>query len=241
MTRALRHDELPAARFDLADLGFLLSDPSRATILLALMDGSSRPASELARIAGVSAQTASAHFGRLVGGGLVAVEQEGRNRFYRLKDAGVAAAVEALLAIPGLPPARAERLRRDPRGETFCRARTCYSHLAGTVAVAIADAWLDDGWLAPTTGARAQELTITARGHERLRDFGIDTSALRRPTRACIDLTERRPHLGGALGAALLAHAFDERWLERARPARAVLVTARGARALARHGIVVPG
>jgi DNA-binding transcriptional ArsR family regulator len=122
------HQAVPSSRFDIASFGELVSDPSRVAMLLSLMDGLARPASELARIAGVTPSTASSHLGRLLGGGLVLADAVGRHRYFRLAGDRVADALEviALNTMPGKP-----LLSSDPRRAALSRARTCYRHLAG--------------------------------------------------------------------------------------------------------------
>ena len=129
-------------RYQLAELGALLAEPARAAMLLALMDGRARPAGELARAAGVSAATASAHLKRLLDGGLLGVHAQGRHRYYRLAGDEVAAWLEAM-ALPQI----ARPLRPASADVAICRARTCYRHLAGALGVALCDAWLGRGWL----------------------------------------------------------------------------------------------
>src|SRR3954462_12326919 len=168
----------------------MLADPSRAAMVLALMDGRSRSAKKLALDAGVTAQTASAHLRKLVDAKLLVAKAEGRNKYFRLAGSEVAQAVEALGEISIRPlPAAARELRF---------ARCCYDHLAGKLGVALTERLLRPG-------------------NTVLRDLGIDLGALensRRPLfRCCTDWTERRPHIAGTVGAALLQRYKDERWL----------------------------
>jgi DNA-binding transcriptional ArsR family regulator len=211
---------------DLAEIAALIGEPTRVVMLWSLLEGQARPASELAFYANVSAQNASAHLARLVEAGMLDVEARGRHRYYRLAGAEVAHAIEALAALAplskemaGLPPGQAPDLKY---------ARTCYDHLAGRVAVEICATLKDKGYLAPV-GA---DFEITEKGEKLFRDFGIDVSALRQQRRAfarqCQDWSERRPHLAGALGAALLERMFQRGWIARVRSSRIVRVTVKG-------------
>ena len=189
----------------LASAAALLGDPSRAAMVLALMDGRSRSAKKLALDAGVTPQTASAHLRKLVAAGMLVWQEEGRSKYFRLAGADVAQAVEALsqLGPKELPPAARE----------LCFARCCYDHLAGRLGVAVTDRLLHPG------------NTVLA-------DLKITVESSRRPLfRCCTDWTERRPHVAGALGAALLRHYLKERWLERVKDSRRLIVTPRGSEA----------
>ncbi len=212
-----------------------LAEPARATMLCALMDGRARTATELAALAGVGAPTASTHLARLAGAGLVAADAQGRHRYFRIASEDVGRAIEALLVVSGAPlpafrPSTPRRLQA---------ARTCYDHLAGTVAVALHDALVTRGWLQPHAAASSGGSTdylLTRDGARQLQRFGVDVAgcetARRRFACACIDWSERRPHLGGALGAGLLATLAARRWLERDADSRCVTVTAAGRRGL---------
>lgn len=209
-----------AVRFELAAFGELLADPSRVAMLLALMDGTTRPASELARAAGITAATASTHLARLVKGGLLAVEPIGRHRFYRLASSHVADAFESLMtAMPHRP------LSRTPSELAY--ARTCYRHLAGEVGVK---------WLAALESRRfvameAGRITLQKRGIAWFDGHGIHEASW--PAgKPCLDWTERRYHLGGSLGVVLTEHLLTRRWLARRKTSRALRVTAEGERAL---------
>ena len=210
----------------IAEAASLIGDPARANMLSALKDERALTASELAHIAGVTPQTASGHLSKLAGARLVAVERQGRHRYYRLAGRQVAEALEALeaLASGGAPRYRPP----GPRDEALRFARSCYDHLAGRLGVALAGAWIDLGYL------RAEEsgFVLTDTGAAALDDFGLDVAALRRRrrplTRRCLDWSERRPHLGGALGAAALARMKSLGWLERSAGGRAVSLTEAG-------------
>ena len=214
---------------DLSHLAPLLGEPARLTILSSLLNGESRPASELARLAGLSAPATSAHLSKLVQGELLAVDRAGRYRMYRLANDDIAYVLEAMNALAS-QPAR-QREWSDPRSSALRNARTCYDHLAGRLAVAIADSFVEGGLLEPA----GRLFTVTDAGSSWLEEHGIDIASLRAGTRTlarrCKDLTEQRPHIGGALGATLYAWLIHRRWLRRGR-SRAVFVTLEGDRAL---------
>jgi DNA-binding transcriptional ArsR family regulator len=216
---------------DLAAVAALIADPSRAAMLDALTGGVPLTAGELARVAGVAPSTATEHLDRLERGGLAFSERRGRTRHVRLAGADVARALEALAAIA--PPKRTRGLRAWQHGEALRAARSCYDHLAGLAGVALADALVDRRVLEPGDGGFA----ITPAGEEELARFGLDFAAIRgarRATaRACLDWSERRPHVAGALGAALLGELLERRWLRRRTDGRALTVTPAGASGLA--------
>ena len=211
---------------DIASIASVIGHPARGRMLDAMLGGRALPASELAEVAGVSASTASAHLARLTGSGLVAVERHGRHRYHRLADARVAEVIEGLAL---LAPAREVRsLRHANRATAERAARSCYDHLAGAAGVAVADRLC-------ALGALDRD-DLTLRDPEPFAALGVDVAAHgrgRRPlTRSCLDWSERRPHLAGALGAALLAALLDAGWLARRPAGRAVAVTPRGASGL---------
>ena len=216
----------------LAALASLIADETRAACLLALLDGRAWTAGELARRAGVAPSTLSEHLGKLVAGGLLAEERQGRHRYVRLADARVAALVEDLAA--QVPPAVVRRsprtLRESSAGSAMARGRTCYDHLAGRLGIAVTDALTLRGLLRQDTG-----FALTDAGVEWFRAAGIalEVSGRRPLARACLDWTERRPHLAGAAGAALCRHALDAGWCVRIGSERAVKVTPSGERELA--------
>jgi len=210
----------------------LLADRSRAAFCMALLDGRAWTAGELARHAGISPSTASEHLSLLVAGGLLAEERQGRHRYVRLADPATAALIEDLAAYsssrpsPGPAPSS---LRESGRMSAEARARTCYDHLAGHLGVAVTDAILSRGLVADDAG-----LVVTEAGRVWLAELDIDLFALKgsRPmVRSCLDWTERRTHLAGALGAALCKLAFDRHWVERIGSGRALKVTPEGGRA----------
>ena len=215
----------------LAEVAALVGDPARANILTALLDGRAHTATELAYAAHVTAQTASGHLGRLREFGLVTSIKQGRYQLYRLASPQVARMLEAISEVAGAAPPRYVPLSRTAR--RLREVRTCYDHLAGRVAVALADALVDRGHI--VLGADGGD--VTDGGARFLDAFGIDVTALQVRKRAfcrvCIDWTERRPHLGGSLGAALLCRCMDLGWTERERDSRALRVTSRGSEGFA--------
>ncbi|MBD0419659.1 winged helix-turn-helix transcriptional regulator [Streptomyces sp. TRM S81-3] len=215
----------------LARLAGLIADETRAACLLALLDGRAWTAGELARHAGVAASTLSEHLGKLVAGGLLAEERQGRHRYVRLADARVAQLVEELAAqvAPGDAARRPRTLREAGAGAAMARGRTCYDHLAGRLGIAVTDAFTARGLLRQDTG-----FALTDAGLDWFDRAGIRLVRTgRRPlARACLDWTERRPHLAGVAGAALCRHALDTGWCVRIGSERAVKVTAAGEEAL---------
>jgi DNA-binding transcriptional ArsR family regulator len=212
---------------DLARVAAAIGEPARAAMLSALMGGEPLTAGELARRAQVAPATASAHLARLVESGLVARKFAGRERHYALAGRDVAAALEALARVS---PAAAQH---DEAERAFRFARTCYDHLAGRLGVLLTDTLLDRGLIRSGAGYE-----LTARGEEWLDAFGIDVTALRAARRTlarpCLDWSERRHHLAGAMGAALVTRLLELRWLARIEGTRAVRLTLRGREGLYR-------
>ena len=230
---------------DIAPAAALMADPTRAAILRALLPDRPLAAGELARLAGVSAATASFHLGKLLEGGMITVVRQGRHRYYRLAGHEVAAAIEALgLISPALP---VRTLRQSREAAALAEARTCYDHLAGRAGVALLDGMIGSGLLQERSSGRtgrgdtsSRRFEVTGAGAKVLGSFGLDLLQVRRSRRrfagTCIDWTQRRGHLNGALAAAITARLFELGWIERApqRPRhRGVLVTAAGAEGLA--------
>jgi DNA-binding transcriptional ArsR family regulator len=209
-----------------AEVGALIGDPARANILAALMDGRALTATELSYIAGVSPQTASGHLAKLTEARLLALESQGRHRYYRLSGPEVAQALEALMVLATNGPPR--HRPPGPRDEAMRMARTCYDHLAGRLGVGITQGLLERGFLAEA----GKTFELTPAGVEFLTGFGVDLDAAhgrrRAFARSCLDWSERRSHLGGALGAAVAARCFELGWLRRAQNSRTVLVTETG-------------
>jgi len=206
-----------------------LAEPSRATMLAALLDGVALPAGELAQLAGIGAATASAHLARLVAEGFVAVEAQGRHRYYRLANADVAAALEAMASLMPRPPPR-----QRPGDPSLWRARLCYHHLAGHVGVLLRESMLQRGWLQ----LDGDGCSLSRPGLDALQRLDILAAAPPATLRGrlCLDWTERRHHVGGELGREL-AHGLIERvgWLRRRPRSRALTPTPPGTAALARE------
>jgi DNA-binding transcriptional ArsR family regulator len=210
---------------DLASVGAAIGEPARALMLNALLGGQALPASELAQVARVAPSTASAHLAKLTEAGLVTVESQGRHRYHRLAGADVAHALEVLATIA--PPLQVKTLRAANRAGAERHARSCYDHLAGEVGVAVTDRFIELGALEPESLALLDARPLEA--------IGIHAAQLtgRRPmTRACLDWTERRPHVAGQVGAAILTALLDLRWLKRAPAGRAVQLTQSGRKGL---------
>lgn len=215
----------------MASLAELVGDRSRAGMLAALMDGRALTATELATEARVTPATASAHLGKLTRAHLITLTRRGRYRYFRLASSEVAHMLESLMVLTQLPESRKRhRLQRiDP---ALQYARTCYDHLAGRVAVAIADALESRGLIQMDD----ESCCVTEPGQRWLRDFGglpeQTTRARRIFCRPCLDWSERRFHLAGAVGAKLFDALLEKQWLRRSPLARAVIVTAAGRRGL---------
>jgi DNA-binding transcriptional ArsR family regulator len=213
----------------IAQIAALVGDPARANMLAALMDGRTLTASELAYLAGVAPQTASGHLAKLNDGGLLALEKHGRRRYFRLASPLVGSMLEGLMVVAQDGPARQRNLWRG--GEALRDARSCYDHMAGRVAVAIADRLIQRSLI--VLDEDGGELTEAGRSF--FGEAGVDLrlgSKRRAFCRPCLDWSERRPHLAGAIGAAILRHAFEYDWVERSRDSRALTVTPAGAAAL---------
>jgi DNA-binding transcriptional ArsR family regulator len=210
----------------IAEVASLIGDPARANMLGALMSGRALTAGELANEAGITAQTASGHLGKLREAGLLIVEAQGRHRYFRLSGSDVAQVLEGLMGIA----ARTGNLRTrtGPRDPDMRRSRVCYDHMAGEWAVRLYEGFVATGRLALGDGA----VSLTAAGRAFFVAEGIDVAALekgRRPLcRACLDWSERRSHLGGALGKAILDLALRKGWARRSASSRTLAVTPPG-------------
>ncbi|KAB1150517.1 winged helix-turn-helix transcriptional regulator [Streptomyces luteolifulvus] len=215
---------------ELARLARLIADETRAAVLLALLNGRAWTAGELARHAGVAASTLSEHLGKLVAGGLLTEERQGRHRYVRLAGPRVAQLVEDLAAqIAPEAVVRPRTLRESSAGSAMARGRTCYDHLAGRLGIALTDALTARGLLRQDTGFA---LTDAGLGWFDATGIRLDRTGRRPLARACLDWTERRPHLAGVAGAALCRHALDAGWCVHIGSERAVKVTAAGEGAL---------
>jgi DNA-binding transcriptional ArsR family regulator len=215
---------------DLSAVGALLSDRTRATILLTLLNGGMTSASALASRADVSRPLASAHLRKLTEGGLITVEPHGRHRFYRLSSQRVADALESLILLS--PAAAVTSLRGSKESIGLQRGRLCYDHLAGRLGVALARQMAASGFLEKNGG----DYDVTGAGATAFEGLGIDLATLRsqeRPlSRACLDWSEKDHHLAGSLGAALTNELFRLGWLEGREASRIVMVTEVGRQGL---------
>ena len=217
----------------LAKLSAQLADPARASIVLDLMDGNLRPTGELQISANISPSSASTHLSKLVSARILTVVKRGRLKYYRIATAAVAHAVEAMsiVALPGTAFQNAARSSLNP----FAFARTCFDHLAGKLGVEIAKAL--EGQNVIRANGKCYELT--ASGWAWMAEMGINCEELQLRNRAfaaqCLDFTERRHHLAGALGAALLERMVELDWIVKSRVPRAVRLTAKGKLELARR------
>ncbi|MEP6731283.1 MAG: MarR family transcriptional regulator [bacterium] len=226
---------------DVAPLGMLLADSARVAMLWAVSDGRALPAGELSRAGRVSPSAASAHLARLVTGGLLSVERHGRHRYYRLVNPAIVNVLEAMATVA--EPVPAKSLKEAHAASAIRLARTCYDHLAGVLGVSITDALLKQSALILS----GREYIITDTGVASLAKLGIDVHRLgetarrtRRPvTRACLDWSERRYHIAGALGATICSRLLELQWLERQPATRALRVTNEGRRALRQHFDVI--
>jgi DNA-binding transcriptional ArsR family regulator len=212
----------------IAEIAALAGDPARANILTALLDGRAMTASELAFAARVTPQTASAHLAKLVEAGLISVVPQGRHRYFRLASPKVAQMLESIVSVAVDNRPRFRPLSRQ--AAALREARVCYDHLAGVLGVRIAEAMTRQGYLVlEDEGGR-----VTEAGQRFLRELGIDTGVAgkgrRHLCRSCLDWTERRPHIGGAIGAALAERWLAMGWIRRAEDSRAVSVTPAGER-----------
>jgi DNA-binding transcriptional ArsR family regulator len=219
------------AAYPIASVAELIGERARAMMLIELLDGRALPAGELALISGVSAQSASGHLSKLVDGGLLSVQNEGRHRYYQIAGPDVAHALEALGAISTIP---LQAIPLRPREVlALHNARTCYDHLAGRVAVELTKALESSEVLRP---CREREYDLGPRGESWFTGLGVNIAALRRSRRSfarrCLDWSERRPHLAGALGAALCSRLLVLGWVARRPKTRALRITERGEREL---------
>ncbi|GAB2484074.1 winged helix-turn-helix domain-containing protein [Comamonas humi] len=226
----------------LAETASLIGDLARASMLAALMDGRALTAAELAQGAGITPQTASGHLAKLTQAGLLSVEKQGRHRYHRIASPAVARLLENLMSVSierddGASP-RGPKVVTGPRDQALRYARTCYDHLAGEVGVAITERMLEAGHIELTSEAGA----LTQSGARFLQDLGVavDTGAPARRgsrrvfCRPCLDWSERRLHIAGALGASLFQHYLAQHWIRRNEAGRSVSVTPEGHQAFAR-------
>lgn len=210
----------------LAESVSLLTEPSRAAILTAMLDGRFHTTSELAYMAGIKQQTTSFHLSKLQNGGLVKVEKHGRHRYYHLAGSEIAEILESLLSISRPPEIRS--LRRSSQMKALKFGRTCYDHLAGELGVRITESMQKAGYL----HWEDQEWLVTIKGESFYSELGLDLSRLRKKrrsfSRACLDWSERKHHLAGALGSELTHMWLELGWIERVPSSRAVKLTELG-------------
>jgi len=218
-----------------AEVAALAGDPARAGMLHALMDGRALSASELARVAGVTPQTATGHLARMTTAGLLCVEKQGRHRYHRLATPAVAQMIESIMQVASARDPARSKVVVGPRNAAMRTARTCYDHLAGRLGVALADALVAGGHADITSDGGV----VTDAGIAFLDRVGIDVQPLlerrgkrsgRVLCRACLDWSERRPHIAGALGAELCRQSFANNWIRRIEGSRAVAITPKGYR-----------
>ncbi|GGF98231.1 transcriptional regulator [Rhizobium wenxiniae] len=213
---------------DIAQIASLIGDPARANMLAALSGGRALTATELAGIGGITLQTASTHLSKLEAGGLLSQRKQGRHRYFALADEAAARLIETMM---GFASSRGHlRYRPGPKDPALRKARVCYDHLAGDFGVRMLDSFVCHGEIA----SDGENLSVTEKGRVQLATFGIDLSSLassRRPLcKSCLDWSERRSHLAGTLGKALLAHMLDKGWARRSEESRAVLFSPEGER-----------
>lgn len=211
---------------NVAIIAALVSEASRAAILTVLLDGRFHSASELAYMARIKPQTASFHLAKLIDANVVAVEKQGRHRYFAIGDQEVARVMESLLSIA--PPVTVKSLRQSSQDKALRYARTCYDHLAGNVGVQLTHALLNSGILLE----EEDRYTVTEHGEKFFADFGVDLNEAATKRRLfshqCLDWSERRRHLAGALGNALLERVLELDWVRRLPGTRAVQVTNKG-------------
>jgi DNA-binding transcriptional ArsR family regulator len=256
MTSAVAAPATHLGDADLAAVGAVLADPARARMLAALGDGRALAASVLASEAGVAASTASAHLARLLHAGLVEVLPQGRHRYYRLAGPQVAELLEALARVA--PPAPVRSLREGTRAEALRTARTCYDHLAGRLGVALMATLIDAGHVTggdgrhDPDGALQDRLSATGRdldyrlaptGADLLEDLGVALPSPSAdgtiPLRYCVDWSEQRHHVSGAVGRAIATRLLDLRWIRRIDGTRALRITDAGHDGLATLGLTI--
>ncbi|RQW64686.1 ArsR/SmtB family transcription factor [Vibrio viridaestus] len=214
----------------MAALAAAMSDASRMKILCALMDGKAWTATELSAIAEIAPSTASVHLARLLKADLVVCLSQGRHKYFRLYGQNIAGLLENMMGITS----QTSRLSRTKVPKELLKARTCYDHLAGEIAVKLYDAMINNDWIASDGKA------LTVKGREKLSLLGIniDTKTRRRKCCPCLDWSERKFHIGGQLGALLLSFFESQNWIERVPGYREVVITSKGARELKKHFLI---
>ncbi|MBU5353720.1 ArsR/SmtB family transcription factor [Paenibacillus silvae] len=208
----------------------LIADTSRSIFLAALLDGRALPAGELAYMAGVSPQTASNHLAKLVAGGLLQVEQQGRHRYYRLASQEIADLIEKMASIA--PPAQIRSLKQSSQLQHLSYARTCYNHLAGKLGTSLCEALLKSGYLVEPNEPQSKNYLITEKGWQWFSSFGIKLQSKpgsrRAIARKCLDWSERRHHLSGLLGEQLFHRLLELNWIRQKTGSRSIEVTEAG-------------
>lgn len=215
---------------DMAAFAAAMSDPSRMKILCALMDGRAWTATELNAVAGIAASTTSSHLSRLVKASLVTCLSQGRHRYFRLYNSSIASLLENMMGVTF----QSNNPSRSNVPEELLKARTCYDHLAGEVAVKLYDSLVSNGWL------ESDGSDLTLRGKEKFLQMGIkiDAKTKRKKCCPCLDWSERKYHLGGYLGASLLEFLESHHWIERVPGYREVVMTPKGHQELNRYFLV---
>ncbi len=228
---------------DIPGIASLLANAARARIAWALIDGSSRTAGHLATCANISAQSASRHLALMLEGGLLVVESKGRARHYRIASAEVACMIESMASLAAELAAEHSPLHDLPRAQPieFRQARTCYDHFAGRLGVDLLRGVLAAGWLEP----EKSEYRLTPPGELGFTKLGIDIQRYRQQCRVfarpCADISEREPHLGGALGAAMVDACVSQEFVVRSRYSRVVTITPAGWQAFRALGLIAAG
>jgi DNA-binding transcriptional ArsR family regulator len=214
----------------LSETAALVGEPARTAMLVTLMDGRALTAGELARAAGITAQTASGHLMRMLEAGLLALERQGRHRYYRLASPSIGAMLETMMVATAPPP-----VRTGPRDAAMRRARVCYDHLAGEIAVGIADSMTARAQV----DLAADGASLTLAGQHLLHEIGVELPSIEANSsvfcRPCLDWSERRHHIAGAIGAALFRAFLAQGWIRRVENSRTIMVTPPGQAAFERH------
>lgn len=228
----------PAADSIISRIAIAIGEPARTRMLLSLMDGRARTSTELAMLADITPSTASVHLNRLKEENLVRVSAQGRHRYYSLQGRSVARAMESLSVLAG----GSRRSFTPTTPEYLRKARTCYDHIAGELAVALHDHFMREGWLVPYPGSGSSAYAVSNTGERKLALLGIDLAEARALRRrfayGCLDWSQRRPHIAGALGSVLLKHMLVKKWIARDLDSRALSITRLGEREIpARLGV----
>jgi DNA-binding transcriptional ArsR family regulator len=219
-----------SANPNVAKVAALVSETSRAAILTVLLDGRLHPANELAYMAQIKPQTASFHLSKMVDSTIITVEKQGRHRYYGIRNPEIAQILETLLSIA--PPIEIKSLKQASEDKAMRSARTCYDHLAGNLGVQLTDSLIKAGIIYEEKNA----FVVTDKGEEFFKTFRIDLEVVKKKRRSfahkCLDWSERRYHLAGSLGTALLERLFDLKWVQRIPDTRAIKITSEGKKGL---------